>query len=447
MSRLLDADATAQAEAVRRGDIGADELVRAAIERTEARNVDIGAVVFTRYEEALSESRASTGPFAGVPIMIKDAGEEIAGCRYAIGTPVLDALGYRSTRTTPLTSALQALGFVVIAKTNVPELSAGNTTEPAAFGPTRNPWDLTRTAGGSSGGSAAAVAAGMVAVAQGSDGTGSLRYPASACGVLTLKPTVGRIPVTVPLSDDPGLWTAFVLTRSARDLRGVYVGLVGEEASPSQRSLRIGLLDDDPMLGAPVDAACRDAVRRAGTLLEGLGHQVETAHPAALEKLFGPIGAALETVIADARASQLRSLGELIGRPVEDGDVSPTLLSQVRGDGPVSREARAAALDAINAAMRPIVEWWDEFDLLVTPTMRQPPWPLGEVTGPLHSGVFPVPFSFTGQPALSVPLHRTADGLPVGVQVVGAPGADRVLLAVAAALEAASPWPTLAPAR
>jgi amidase len=127
--------------------------------------------------------------------------------------------------------------------------------------------------------------------------------------------------------------------------------------------------------------------------------------------------------------------------------VSPTLLSQTRGDVPVTREAVAAALDAINAAMRPIVEWWDDFDLLVTPTMRQPPWPLGEVTGPLHSGVFPVPFSFTGQPALSVPLHRTAEGLPVGVQVVGALGADRVLLAVASALEAASPWPTLAPAR
>jgi amidase len=113
----------------------------------------------------------------------------------------------------------------------------------------------------------------------------------------------------------------------------------------------------------------------------------------------------------------------------------------------VTVEARDAALREIDAAMRPIVDWWDEFDLLVTPTMRQPPWPLGERTGPLHSGVFAVPFSFTGQPALSVPLHRTDGGLPVGVQIVGAPGADRLLLDVAAALEAASPWPTIAPAR
>ncbi len=447
LSELLDHDATAQAQAVRRGDVRADELVQVAIERTEARNPEIGAVVWSCYEEAMQEAGEARGPFAGVPIMIKDGGEEISGCQYAIGTPVLKALGHRSTHTTPLTSALQALGFVVIAKTNVPELSSGNTTEPKAFGPTRNPWDLTRTTGGSSGGSAAAVAAGMVAVAQGSDGTGSLRYPASACGVLTLKPSVGRIPVTVPLSDDPGLWTAFVLTRTARDLRGVYVGLVPESAAVAPGSLRVGLLDHDPMLGAPVDPSCRDAVHRAGTLMEGLGHRVEAAHPRALDNLFGPIGGALDTMISHARLTQLRALEQLIGRPAVEGDVSATVLDQARANEPVSVEARDGAVRAIDAAMSPIVEWWDEFDLLVTPTMRQPPWPLGEVTGPLHSGVFAVPFSFTGQPALSAPLHRTGDGLPVGVQVVGAPGADRLLLDLAAALEAASPWPTIAPAR
>jgi amidase len=447
LSRLLDTDATSQAEAVRRGDVRADELVQAAVARTQDRDARIGAVVFTRYEEALREARTATGPFAGVPIMIKDGGEEIAGCQYAIGTPVLKAIGHRSARTTPLTRALQGLGFVVIAKTNVPELSSGNTTEPSAFGPTRNPWDLTRTAGGSSGGSAAAVAGGMVAIAQGSDGTGSLRYPASACGVLTLKPSVGRIPVTIPLSDDQGLWTAFVLTRSARDLSGVYVGLVGEEPEPASSSRRVGLLDHDPMLGAPVDPACRDAVVRAGDLLEGLGHRVEAAHPRALDNLFGPIGGALDTVIADARASQLRTVERLVGRPIVEGDVDATMLEQARRQKPVTVEARDAALREIDAAMSPIVDWWDEFDLLVTPTMRQPPWLLGERTGPLHSGVFAVPFSFTGQPALSVPLHRTASGLPVGVQIVGAPGADRLLLDVAAALETASPWPTIAPAR
>ena len=447
LSQLLDADATAQAEAVRGGSLSADELVQAAIERTEDRNAGIGAVVFTRYEEALREAGTATGPFAGVPIMIKDAGEEIAGCHYAIGTPVLKAIGYRSTRTTPLTSALQALGFVVIAKTNVPELSAGNTTEPAAFGPTRNPWDVTRTAGGSSGGSAAAVASGMVAVAQGSDGTGSLRYPASACGVLTLKPSVGRTPVTVPLSDDPGLWTAFVLTRTARDLTAVYVGLVGEDAPPAPRSLRAGLLDHDPMLGVPVDPSCRDAVQRAGALLEGQGHHVEAAHPRGLDNLFGPISGALDTMIAHARLTQVRALERLIGRPVAEGDLDPRVLQQARREVPVDVEKQAEALHTIDAAMSPLRDWWNEFDLLVTPTMRQPPWPIGEVTGPLHSGAFPVPFSFTGQPALSVPLHRTDGGLPVGVQIVGAPGADRLLLDLAAALEAASPWPTIAPAR
>jgi amidase len=152
-------------------------------------------------------------------------------------------------------------------------------------------------------------------------------------------------------------------------------------------------------------------------------------------------------VIADARASQLRTVERLVGRPIVEGDVDATMLEQARRQKPVTVEARDAALREIDAAMSPIVDWWDEFDLLVTPTMRQPPWLLGERTGPLHSGVFAVPFSFTGQPALSVPLHRTESGLPVGVQIVGAPGADRLLLDVAAALETASPWPTIAPAR
>ena len=202
------------------------------------------------------------------------------------------------------------------------------------------------------------------------------------------------------------------------------------------------------MLGVPVDPSCRDAVHRAGTLLEGQGHHVEAAHPRGLDNLFGPISGALDTMIAHARLTQVRALERLIGRSVAEGDVDAEGAAAERdAECRWMSEAQAAALHTIDAAMSPLRDWWDEFDLLVTPTMRQPPWPIGEVTGPLHSGVFPVPFSFTGQPALSVPLHRTDGGLPVGVQIVGAPGADRLLLDVAAALEAASPWPTIAPAR
>ncbi len=234
-------DATAQAGMVRSGAVSAIEMVRAALGRAE----ELAALHCTTVllpERALRRAADSTGPFVGVPILLKDAGQELVGTPLWMGTTVLREAGYTSTVTTELTARFEALGFVIVGKAAVPELMTGITTEPPIGPPTGNPWDRERTVGGSSGGSAAAVAAGVVALAHGSESTGSLRYPASCCGVLTLKPSAGRIASRLPgdLANPGGSHVDFVLTRSARDLRRVFVslaslvgrGLVVEDLAP-----------------------------------------------------------------------------------------------------------------------------------------------------------------------------------------------------------------------
>jgi len=287
MGDLWRLDATAQAELVRRRELSPRELVEAAIARIEALNPRVNAVVTPLYDRALSRAGAAPGdaPFAGVPMLLKDACAQFEGTRYCLGTRVLRDMDYRSPHTTELVRRFRRAGFVFLGKTNVPEMSGGITTEPDAFGPTRNPWDLSRTPGGSSGGSAAAVACGMVAVAHGSDAGGSLRYPAACCGVVTLKPSRGRVPSCTPTGapDTFRLWSEFVLARSVRDLAGVLDAVHGpearttsaappparpyaEELRATSRPLRIGLLCSDVMAGIPTDAVCVDAVRRAASL-------------------------------------------------------------------------------------------------------------------------------------------------------------------------------------
>ncbi len=272
-------DATAQAALVRTGEVSPRELVEHAIGRIEALNSRINAVI-TPLDEALRRTESPlAGQFAGVPLLLKDACIEVEGTPYYVGSRVLRDARYRSERTTELARRFESAGFIFMGKTNVPELSAGITTEPSAFGPTRNPWDLGRTAGGSSVGSAAAVAAGMAALAHGGDATGSLRYPAAVCGVATLKPSRGRMPHVTPAEqpDPAGVWTEFVLARSVRDLAGVLDAVGGpghgdgwgapapsrpymEELRAPERPLRVGLLTRDVSTGMAVDPECVAAV-------------------------------------------------------------------------------------------------------------------------------------------------------------------------------------------
>ena len=464
MTDLWKLDATAQAELVRTRQISRTELLEAAIARVERLNPSVNAVITPLFERARAKARDFAdfdAPFGGVPMLVKDASLEIEGTPYYIGLGPLRDIHHTSTRTTELARRFERAGFIIAGKTNCPEFSSGITTEPRAFGPTRNPWDLTRTTSGSSGGSAAAVASGMVSIAHGGDATGSLRYPASACGLVTLKPTRGRMPhETCAGAPDPlGVWCEFVLARSVRDLARTLDCTSGATSHnlfslpPPTRSyeaalretppqLRVGLMPNDPLL--PVDPACIEAVELTGRLLEAEGHQVEIAHPPALDTLWAKTAAAINIPNVIYRGAQMRWLSDMIGGELTQEMIDTPLPTQAQADA-ISSTALADAQHTIMREMLAINRWWDEdgWDLLVTPTLRQPAWPLGGKGDVTDSGAFPPPYSFSGQPAMSVPVHHTSDGgegLPVGVQLIAARNRDDLLLQVAAQLEAAGPW-------
>ncbi len=437
-------DATAQAEAVRRGDTTPEALLDLALRRVARLNPSLNAVIAIFEEQARAQiaSLDPEAPFAGVPILLKDAAQELAGTPYALGTRVLKDAGYVSPDTTEVTRRLIRAGFEIFGKTNVPELSSGFTTEPEAFGATGNPWDTGRVAGGSSGGAAAAVAAGMVALAHGCDATGSLRVPASACGVATLRPSAGVVPSLAPADQPSDVWTDFVLTRSVRDLVGVLdaIGDTGHLEAAESRPLRLGVLRHDPFMPLPLDPECVAAVGATATTLANLGHEVREGYPAAYDGLFTRIAADLNTMVARSRVPQIAWLEARVGRPLREGDLSPQVLAAAQSSTDVTDEDYRAATARIQAEMDAALPWWDDFDVLVTPVLRQRPWPLGTGDGPRAGGLFVWPCSFTGQPSMSLPLHWSADGLPVGVQFVGRQRADRTLLALAARLEVALPW-------
>ena len=451
---LWQLDAFGQAALLRNGEVTPLELVDHTLDRIEKLNPRLNAVVIDLFDDARKKAAdlKLDAEFSGVPILVKDSGQQIEGTQHFLGTPALRDVDFRSDCTTEFVSRLERAGFIVLGKTNVPELSSGITTEPSAFGPTRNPWDLERTPGGSSGGSAAAVAAGMVAVAHGSDETGSLRYPASSCGVLTLKPSRGRVPSASPAGapDDLEMWTDFILARSARDLASILdVTANGSQGMAFLKSLndpirplRVGLLMHDPLLPLTLDAACVEAVRKTGMALEQLGHHVSESYPKALDNLFGPIAPALNVISVVSRSAQVKWIEDRIRRPLKKQDLDVQLLSEAEEAQRCTPGDWTEAIDVVRHAVRPIGQWWvDGFDILITPTLRQPPWTLGEPSpAAFHSGAFTIPFSVTGQPALSVPVHWTEDGIPVGVQIVGAMGREDLLLHVAGQLELACPW-------
>jgi amidase len=460
---LWRVDATGQAALVRGGEVTAGELLDAAIARIDALNPRINAVITPMYEQARRHANSTDldAPFAGVPMLVKHACLQVEGTPYWLGLRAMRDADYRSDHTTELARRLRRAGFSFAGKTNVPELSATASTEPPAFGPTRNPWDLTRTPGGSSGGSAAAVASGMVSIAHGADGGGSLRYPAAACGVVTLKPSRGRVPSETPTGEPDLLntWAEFVLARSVRDLAGVLDAAGGPAPGDASTlsvpdggfsaalargssALRVGLLTRDVMAGMGVDAECAAAVEGAGRLLESLGHRVEDAHPPALDGLLVRLWPQLQSVLAVGRLPLFAWIERAIGRPLTPDDLEEPLVREADAGG-VSGVQLAQALVSIAQEAAAVRRWWsgdDAFDLLVTPVLRQPPWPLGGKGAATDAGVFPFPFSLTWQPAMSLPLHWTPSGLPAGVQIVAAYGRDDVLLRVAAQLEQAAPW-------
>jgi amidase len=457
-------DATAQAELVRRGDVHPIDLVDAAIARIERLNPVLNAVITSSFEQARAQATAAAlpaGPFRGVPLLLKDFLCHTAGDPYYEGMRFLRDLGWRETSDTYLAAKFRAAGLIFLGKTNLPELALQATTTSAAFGPTCNPWDLSRSPGGSSGGSAAAVAAGLVPVAHANDGTGSIRIPASACGLVGLKPSRGRTSLGPARSAGLlGNIAEHVLTRSVRDTAAILDVVAGAmpgdlfavpapkrpylaEVNARPKQLRVGLLHHDLILEQPAGPDCVAAVEETGQLLEALGHHVEFSFPAALTGATG-LGAALGIIAASGLAARLDAWSERTGRTIDRTDVEPHTWARAEQGRTFSAVQVHAAVQRLTAGVMRVPEWWATgYDLLVTPTMQQPPPAIAGMTleqqGRLF-GLFAMPYSITGQPCISLPLHWNAANLPIGIQIVADYGREDLLIQVAAQLEEARPW-------
>jgi amidase len=399
-----------------------------------------------------------------VPFLLKDFAAELEGTPFREGTAL--AGDYVSTTTQELTARYIRAGFVICGKTNTPEFGILPTTEPARYGATRNPWDVTRTTGGSSGGSAAAVASGMVPVAHANDGGGSIRIPAACCGLFGLKPTRGRNSLAPQFGDVMGgLVAEHVVTRSVRDSAAVLDATAGAVAgdpyaAPPLRGpsflaatqadpapLRIGLLTSSPT-GSAVDPECVAATEHAAALCESLGHDVE---PAVLPVDGNAVIEHFINAWAAGQAWVMRDWEARIGRPGTEADVEPLTWALVQMGRAIDAGAYLEAVRQLQVLSRTIAGTFDAFDVLLTPTLAEPPVPLGTFDAPvdapilalLRAGEF-VPFTpvfnVTGQPAMSVPLSHSASGLPLGSHFVARLGDEETLLSLAAQLERAAPW-------
>jgi amidase len=468
MTELTDTtwlDATAQADLVRRGELTPQDLVEAAIARIEAVNPQLDAVLRTRFDQARADAAGELpdGPFRGVPILLKDLGCTVAGEPTTFGLGPLRDLAWPVT--SYLADQFRAAGFVHLGRTNVPELGTTVTTEPRSFASARNPWHTGHSTGGSSGGSAAAVASGMVPVAHANDGGGSIRIPASECGLVGLKPTRGRVSQGPLIGEGwAGATIDGAVTRTVRDAAAVldaisarmpgepyyappWPGQLASEVGADPGRLRIGLLDRPGGEGFLDHPECRAAVVGTGRLLESLGHHVEESGPAAM---FDPeFIQHFGLIIAADTETSMRAYETALGRPIADDEIEPrnAVYRAIGRSLDVVTYLQSRAWLGIWA--RRMADWWTDHDLLVTPTVGAPPPELGwftaagaEAEGQRVVSFIPytAQFNMTGQPAVSLPLHWTPSGLPVGVQLVAGVGREDLLIRVAAQLEEAAPW-------
>lgn len=467
-------DAHDQVALVRAGQLSPAELVEAAVERIETD--DHNAVIRATFDDARAAASASgvaSTPLAGLPFLMKDLWAPTKGQVCTDGNAALKALPAAPYEgDSVLVARWREAGVSFVGRTNTPEFGLLPTTEPDAFGPTLNPWDRTRSPGGSSGGAAAAVAAGLVPVAHASDGGGSIRIPASCCGLVGLKPSQGRISAGPGEGDEAGLGVQLVVSRSVRDTAwfldlaagpgvgdtvmappptGPYILEIG--ADPGQ--LRIGFLTHSPR--GDVHPDCKAAVEHTAQLLASLGHHVEQTNPAILDsdEFLRPFSA----MWSSNTGLNIRRLAAQLGREVTADDVEPLTWALAGRAGRFSGTDLAASLAAAVACRRRLRSWWavDGWDLLVTPTVADLPPELGVMAtdrdDPIkpfrYSGgfaAFTSAFNISHQPAISLPMHWSAptatapNGLPVGVQLVADYGREDMLLRVASQLEAAAPW-------
>ncbi|HRV62385.1 MAG TPA: amidase family protein [Albidovulum sp.] len=467
-------DATDLAGLVASGEVDADALLDTALAAMERLNPKLNAVVLVQEEAARAAIRRGLpeGPFRGVPFLLKDLGCEamdfpshngsrlFANTRYALDSAIWDRI--------------RATGVVAFARTTAPEGGVGPATESAVYGgPTRNPWDLSRTPGGSSGGAGAAVAAGIVPAAHGSDGGGSVRIPASSCGLFGFKATRARFP-DGPYSGEgwAGMAIDGFLTRSVRDAAAFHDACAGADlgapywAPPlgaghiaairrPPRRLRVALCDTT-LDGRPIHPDCAAAVHDAARLLESLGHHVEPARPAAD---IGGMMRAWTDIVACGTALSIRAKCAARGHPLEPGEVENVALGAIDRAAAVSGADYLAAVGRIHAFGRELSAFFDPWDILLTATLAEPPAMIGRFahtdrdfvhfrTGPgmvFDYSPFCAAFNASGQPAASVPLFWNGEGLPIGVHLATRFGADEELMALCAELESARPWAGLRP--
>jgi amidase len=466
---LAGLDATAQASLVRSGEASAEELTEAAIARIEATNGEVNAVIHPLFEEGLETARGDLpdGPFKGVPFLLKDLGAAFAGQPLHLGMGYLKERDFRAPVDTYLAERFRAAGLVTIGKTNCPELGILPTTEPRAYGATRNPWDLERTVGGSSGGSGAAVAAGMVPMAHANDGGGSIRIPASNCGLVGLKPSRQRTSEG-PIAGDfmSGLTAELCVSRSVRDTAALLEAVHGpapgdpyvapapsrpytEEVGADPGKLRIALWTET-VIEQDADPEVVAGARAGAKLLEGCGHTIEEPDMSALQTI--PIIEPFLVRWAAGQTQALDQLGMVGGKPIGPDDVEPLTwaLAEIGRSRSAGEYLTAVGQHQVMGRMLAGVHE-SGFDLLLTPTMGEPPPPLGtfDDSGPdpmaaferaFLAGCFTAAFNATGQPAISLPLHWSESGLPIGVQLVAPLGREDLLLRVASQLEQAAPW-------
>jgi amidase len=470
MDALAFLPATELAARVRDGSVSARELVEASVRRIEALDPQLGAFVELDAERALEEADAvapgDARAFAGVPIAVK-ANTPVAGLCMNVGSRFL--AGYRPTHNAYLVRRLRDAGFVVLGTTNLPEFGILPTTEPRHTGPTRNPWDPSRTPGGSSGGSAAAVAAGLVPVAHGNDGGGSLRIPAACCGLVGMKPSRGRIS-RGPDRGESYLATDGVLTRSVTETALLLDVLSGYEAGDATWApkpvepytlamrrdpgrLRIAMTLENA-LAVDVHPEVVRGLHDVADALRALGHEVVEDGPA----LPGPESLDIFLDVFGPMVAVAIGFGEqLAGRPPEADEIEPLSRAVLEHAQGLSSTAYLTAVAQLQLLARHTVAFFADYDVLMTPVLATRPLPIGELHGcgerPLddlrRSGAFApytALFNVTGQPALSLPAGFGEDRLPSAVQLVGHPLGEETLLQLATQLEAARPWAAQRPA-
>ncbi len=458
-------DATDQAALVRGRQIKAIELVESAIDRIERLNPIFNAVITEMYEQGrrAAEDPIPNGPFAGVPFLLKDVLAEYAGVRYTASSVFLS--DHVSDVDTELVKRYKQAGLITVGKTNTPELAIGVSTEPHLFGAVHNPWDVDRTAGGSSGGSAAAVAAGMVPMAHGNDVGGSIRIPASCCGVFGLKPTRARNPSGPHYGDlFSGLLVEHALTRSVRDSATLLDATSGpelgdpyevplpersylQEVGADPGRLHIAFTVETPW-GTTVHPDCAEAVREAAELCAGLGHEVVEAAPTFDAELLWQ---SFTKVISAGVAWVVEDLARRTNRSPSAELFEPFIWAFTKRGRQLSAPDYLLVIQDLQRISRQIARFFSSYDVWLTPTLGEPPVTLG--TFSFNDGdpfelrrrmatfsPFTYLFNITGQPAMSVPLYWNFEGLPVGTHFAARSGQEATLFRLAAQLETARPW-------